>query len=131
MKREQNQTDTSGSGVRVKGGAQRKMLSRKRGTGVLPPLAQMSGGVSMTSFDAAALPRSTSPITYSYVQDKLNHPPSSLQSIKSVNKSVSFSASNSVRNIPHRSESICENYEEDDDEDDEDEDDDDEIGTMG
>lgn len=146
MKRENDPIGTVEGKVRVKGGAKRNMLSRKRkGIGVLPSLGQLdNGNVSMTSFDTSAIvqPRPTSPITYAYVQDKLNYPPTSLQSLRSTNKSVSFSASNSVHNIPHRSEqSICEkyeeeeeeeekgnNHEEDDEDEDEDEDDEDEIG---
>jgi hypothetical protein len=132
MKREQNPTESVEdaahyhAAVRVKGGAKRKMLSRKRVTSLLPPLAQSVTG-STTSFDAAAAQRSTSPITYSYVQNKLNYPSSSsLQSVKSA-KNVSFSSSPSIRNIPNRGDNICESEDEDDDEDDEDGD---EIGML-
>ena len=139
MKRGQNASNSEGGKVRVKGGAKRNMLSmKKEGTSLLPPLNHdIKNGIGagpMTSFDVAggaAPPRSTSPITYAYVQDKLNYPLSSLQSVKTnTHKSVSFcSAGNSVRNIPHRSdESICEKYVEHDEDDDQG--DDDEIGRK-
>ena len=132
MRREQSSHQTSSVGVRVKGGAKRKMLSKskKAPIGLLPPLASFGGGVEAASFGAPSKgERPTSPITYSYVQNKLNYyPPSTLQSLKSASKSVSFSSNNSVRSIPHRNENDNKAFVED--ESDADDNDDDEIGAL-
>mmetsp|Transcript_12645 Transcript_12645/g.20532 ORF Transcript_12645/g.20532 Transcript_12645/m.20532 type:complete len:836 (-) Transcript_12645:1414-3921(-) len=119
MKREQQEGgQKSDTGVRVKGGAKRKMLSKLNRTAeVLPPLAQMGNGDG-ASFGYPSQPRSPSPITYSYVKNKLNcQSPPNLHSVKGSSKSVTFSASNSVHNIPHRSESVFEDSDGDDDDD--------------
>ena len=111
MKRDQCSDSAVLTGVRIKGGSKRKMLSRnhKKMYSKLPPVLASKADA------ASSFKRVPDALTYSYVEEKLQYPSPNV----GVSKNVSFAECNSVRNIPSRLEEEEEEQEQEEESDDE------------